>query len=166
MKEIIKFFTEYLLLLITALGIGFLFWYYKPQDTISISWFISLSVAPLLLNVLLVRHIALSYLDQKPSNILPKLKLMEDDKYIFEASDLFSSQAFVSLYLIGETERFIAFGKIETVVSNTNNLQVIILGFETNFDKEFIEKHKNQIALKPIIPYENVIKLIQSSQGE
>ncbi len=91
---------------------------------------------------------------EKQKIILPKLKLIKDNYYIFEPCELYSPQMYVSLYYCSNNlEKFIGYGIIETVISNTNNLQVKIIEFQgENIDNDFCLKNKVNIFLKPSVP--------------
>lgn len=93
----------------------------------------------------------------KQSNpVLPRLILVKDNKYIFEASELFSSQAAVSLFYVDEIEQYMGFGLIETVHSVTGRLQVTVIKFEESFNELYAKRNKRNVVLKPTIPLDTI----------
>lgn len=67
--------------------------------------------------------------------MLPKLKAIANDKYIFEPSPLFSSQSSVSLYLIDDYEQLVGIGYVESVLQEKRTLQVVIVKFHADYNQ-------------------------------
>lgn len=99
--------------------------------------------------------------------ILPKLKLIKNDYFIFEPSKLYSPQMLVSLYYSGnDFEKVIGYGIIETVISNTKNLQVKILKFQgEDVNNYFFQKNKVNIILKPSVPFHIVEEISKEKEN-
>lgn len=84
---------------------------------------------------------------------LPKLKTIQRERLIFTPSDLFAPQTSVAIYFKDDIEEFIAYGTIETIVTTTRYIQVIIEDFVSNkWDITRIEEVKDKIIIKPTIP--------------
>jgi len=99
---------------------------------------------------------------------LPKLKIIKDNYYIFEPSELYSSQMLVSLYYSGnDLEKLIGYGIIETVISQTKNLQVRIIKFEgENINNSYCLSNKDNIILKPSVPYDLIQGITIKKENE
>lgn len=152
MEKLVKATFEYLSFIITTIGFGVILWIYPSDFKVSIVLFVIVTFPLSIFTLMLLRYIFIDMLKNKDSaNKLPCLKLVSDDRYIFEPSQLFASQSLVSIYHIDEIESCVGYGYIETVMSNTNNLQVIIYGFTGGYDAEKIKSNKKQIILKPSI---------------
>ena len=166
-EKILEFLSQYIIALISVTITGVLFWAFSPDDTVSIKVFMCF-VIPLGLYAIITipQQVNFWYTDNTVIN-LPHLKLIKDNRHIFEPSELFSSQAAVSLYIKDDIERYIGFGKIETIISQSNNLQVVISEIEKQYTDDFLIKNRKNIILKPTIPYQEIEKLrIYHSKGD
>jgi hypothetical protein len=153
MNKFVQFVFEYSIFVVVAFGFGMILWLFPPDKIISIAWFIAIIFPLVALLLMLFRHIGLEALKNKDSVMkLPRLKLIQEGRYIFEPSTLFADQSLVALYYIDEIERYVGYGYVESVISDTQNLQVIISELTGTCDEKFLTSHKKQIVLKPSIP--------------
>lgn len=148
---IILFCSVFLPIIITCIGL--------PQSEVKEKWYLIFIFLILTMLVYMIKLFfnALTLIDIKKLT-LPKLKLIKNDYYIFEPSELYSSQMLVSLYYsCNDLEKVIGYGVIETVISNTKNLQVKIIKFQgEDINKDYCLKNKTNIILKPSVPFELV----------
>ena len=150
--------------LVLFFSLSYVFWVYEPEDLISVQAFFFLTMPFAIITVFLIEHIIIERLSPKPV-ILPRLKAIANNKYLFEPSPLFSNLSWVSLYLIDNYEQLVGIGYVESVLQEKKTLQVVITEFHADYDPAQIQKKKSQIVLKPsvLFPYAQFVK---SSEGE
>lgn len=159
-RKILDFIGQYIIALISVIISGVLFWNFSPDDTVSIKLFMWFVIPLGLCVVVGIPQLIKYWSAEKEASIdLPHLILIKDNRYIFSPSELFSFQAAVSLYVKDDVERYIGYGKVESVISNSKNLQVIIEDLENDYTMDFLTKNKKNIILKPTIPFEQIQKL-------
>ncbi len=133
--------------------IGVLFWYFDKDDTVNIAWFMIVFI----LGggaIILLCEILWNNKFHKNISHLPKLKsFVSEDIYIFEPSELFSLQTYVSLYYSDDYEALVAIGYVTAVIETSKNLQIKKIEFANGVDIDFIKQNKSNILLKPTIPY-------------
>ncbi len=166
-RKILDFLAQYIIALISVIITGILFWAFSPEDTVSITVFMS-CVIPLGIYVIVTIPKQIEYWNANNKEInFPHLMMVKEKRYIFEPSELFSHQAAVSLYIKDEIERYIGYGRIETVISHSNNLQVVISEIEEHYSDNFLIKNKKNIIIKPTIPYQEIDRLMAGhNKGE
>ena len=124
-KDILNFIINYLLTIVFVLGVGFFFWFFEPTEIVSMKLYFW-SVLPLAILALLLIKAVVTHLQEVKSIHLPRLRTVVQEKYLFEASPIFSSQSFVSLYFSDEHEELIGIGYVETVIQDKGTLQVVV----------------------------------------
>lgn len=107
---------------------------------------------------------------QKNRINLPRLKSVKGDKYIFEESKLFDTCSYVSIYYIDEEQEKLALGYVESVISNTQKLQVKLIDDISQEIKDKINNYRSKIFIKPTLTINeidvNTIKKINRSNNE
>lgn len=88
---------------------------------------------------------------QKNKINLPRLKSIKGDKYIFEESKLFDAYSYVSMYYIDEEQEKLALGYVESIISNTQKLQVKLIDNISPEIKDKINNYRNKIFIKPTL---------------
>jgi hypothetical protein len=93
--------------------------------------------------------------------INPRLKAIEHNRLIFEPSNIFSMQSFVSVYEESDASVLIAIGVVESILDNTGLIQVKVLHFadEDHTIRELSEK-KPKIILRPSLPYNEYLERV------
>ena len=163
-KKILDFLMEYIISMISIIITSVLFWNFSPKDTISIKTFM-LFVIPLGLYFIITIPQQKKYWCVTDKNIkLPKLKYVEGEICLFEASDLFSIGCFVSIFYMNKFEKFIGYGKVETIKSDNKMLQIVIIKFVQNYNYKFMNKKRKNIILKPTCPIGYMLDILK--QGE
>lgn len=167
MNKMLDFIGQYVSSLI-GIAIGsVLLWVYQPSDSISAKLFM-LFVIPLgLYTILTIPYLIKYWLDTDKNVKLPKLKIVQDGICMFDASDLFSSGCFVSIFYVDDYEKMIGYGKVDTIKSDNGILQVTVSEFGQGYDYQFMLKNRKNIVLKPTCPFEKIMMLMEKlSQGE
>lgn len=159
-----KLIVKIISFLVLGFSLSYVFWVYKPGDLIPVQTFLFLTMPLAIIAVFLIEHIVTERLNPKLV-ILPRLRAIVNDKYLFEPSPLFSNLSWVSLYLVDDYEQLVGIGYVESVLQEKKTLQVIIVEFHANYDQSQIQSKKNQIVLKPSVPYSNA-HFVKSSEGE
>lgn len=103
---------------------------------------------------------------QKNRINLPRLKSVKGDKYIFEESKLFDANSYVSVYYIDEEQEKLALGYVESIISNTQKLQVKLI---ENISQEIMDKinnYRNKIFIKPTLTTNEIdVNLIKTGDN-
>ncbi|MCX7123552.1 MAG: hypothetical protein NTV32_07835 [Gammaproteobacteria bacterium] len=94
-------------------------------------------------------------LDKSKKNAMrsPKLHLIKNEYFIFEPSDLFPARSIGYFYLKGEEERFLGVGRVDSVMSTTKCLQVLLILMEPGYDLSYIHTNQKNIFLEVATPY-------------
>ena len=173
MNKILNFIGQYVSSLI-GIAIGsVLLWVYQPSDSISAKLFM-LFVIPLGLYAILTMPYLIKYwLDTDKKVKLPKLKIIQDDICMFDASDLFSSGCFVSIFYMDDYEKIIGYGKVDTIKSDNGMLQVTVSEFIERDDEHsksvitdsMIEEAK-EAALGKDLEETQIADLIQRAESD
>lgn len=150
MKEI---FLEIISIIVSSLIISFVFWLYTPESTMKAVVFLPIIIILCILLYGAVRYIF--YLHNKLKEhkllLLPRLKAIEGDFYIFEPSDLYMLNSYVILCRTGTSQEQITVGYVETINIKTKNIQVkLIKNIDSKLKYELL-KHKNDIILMPTV---------------
>ncbi|HRK98637.1 MAG TPA: hypothetical protein PLE43_09210 [Alphaproteobacteria bacterium] len=159
-----KLIVKIISFLVLGFSLSYVFWVYKPGDLIPVQTFLFLTMPLAIITVFLIEHIVTERLSPKPV-ILPRLRAIANDKYLFEPSPLFSNLSWVSLYLIDDYEQLVGIGYVESVLQEKKTLQVVIAEFHADYDPAQIQNKKNRIVLKPSVPYPYA-QFVKSSEGE
>ena len=154
------------ILVIIAISLAFIFWYFAPQKSISLSLALPIFIVLIFLIMTLINAAYISFqlskpgipkviLGKKPSSTIGKAKAI----CMLESSELFSYDSLVSFYYIenGNFEQLIGSGNV-TNIQDDGKIQVVlehvIEGQEdiveklTNNDKSLLSK----TIVKPNLP--------------
>lgn len=162
MKNIV---FEIVSIIISSIIVSLTCWYYSPESTIKAKIFLPIIIVLLIILYGLIKYIfhLKEKLQKSDILILPKLKLIENDTLIFSPSELFSTDSFVSIWLMDDVEKNVGYGYIETV--NTNKfLQVKVDTYLNGYNLKFIKNNKNKIVLRPTI-HASAKRIISTSDG-
>ena len=159
-KSIFDFIIEYLMTIVSVLGVAFICWALEPDDTLktaTVFWI----VLPLAMLSLYLIKLVIEYKRRSKSFsvYLPRLRTVVQKKYLFEPSPIFSPQTFSSLYLSDEHEELVAIGCVESVLDGNGTLQVVIWDLCNGYTEGKILDLKNRIILKPTIPWQDGIEI-------
>ena len=160
-KEIIKVFFENiweLILLFISIIIP-IYLSFFPSNISNIdtkNWIIATFSLIIVILVAIKLYIITLVVVCKNRMTLPKLKYIRDKKYIFEASDLFSINSYVTVYYIDVEQEKLAMGVVDTIIDNTRNIQVRLIGKIKQATKDKISQQRNKIFIKPTITNKEV----------
>lgn len=141
----------------------YLTWYpLSNVDNISSRIYITIIIVLFLIVAIVVKLLitTINIVNQKQI-LLPRLRTVQNNRLVFDPSEIFSSQAVVSIYYKDEIEQYIGNGWIESVISGTKYLQVIVDDYVENWDKTKVLQNKGKIILKPSLP-----KYVSESTGD
>lgn len=166
-KKILDFLSQYITTVISVIITSILFWAFSPNDTVSIKVFIG-CVIPLGIYAIITIPQQMKYWYMSDRDVkLSKLKFIQDEICMFDASDLFSIGCFVSIFYMEDYEKMIGYGKVDTIKSDNGMLQVTISEFMPNYDYQFMREHRKNIVLKPTCPFEKIMMIVEKlNQGE
>ena len=153
-----KIFLEVVSIIVFAILLSFSTWFWSPENVVKVQY--CLPIAMILLAVLYgtIRYIV--YLHEKIKMqtllILPKLKTTQHGRLIFEPSELFSTHTVVSLFYKDIGEQFIGWGYVETVLTDTKFLQVVIKQYFADWTNDKVFDKKTNIIIKPSLPLDSL----------
>ena len=146
-------FLEIIAIIVSSVIASVTFWLVTPDKMLEAK-----IIIPTLIFILILLYGAVKYIFQLQEELknnnqikLPKLKTIEENYYIFEASEIFEPQSYCILYFIDKTKQKLALGIVETIIDSSHLLQVRIL---EDIDKDIqnkMLKNKEKIYLKPTI---------------
>lgn len=146
-------FLEIIALIVSSFITSMIFWIVAPDKMIEAK-----IIIPILIFVLILLYAAIKYIFQLQEELknnnqikLPKLKTIEENYCIFEASEVFEPQSYCILYFIDKTKQKLALGIVETIIDSSHLLQVKILEEIDKDTQNKMLKNKDKIYLKPTI---------------
>ncbi len=166
-KKLVNIIFNYITDIIYIFCTVVLLWIYQPNYKIEIKYLVMILIPLAIITVTSTKYILKRLIEEK-QGVLPKIRSINDASLVLEPNEFFAQDSFVCLYLFeNEFERYVGYGYVETIQTNSKNIQIKIESIEKNYKKYLNDKYRNKIFVKPGINRQIIInqQLANTEEG-